>query len=658
MKKFFRYAFRIAVYFAIVLAVPLLFLCTCDIRLPDALRDAVCRRLSGDSVLVRVSSASFSFPRALHLRDVRVLDRTRITARPVLSAQSADVKFRPFKWFDRAALVSSVVVRGLNYPRLPEGYYIPDSVEFPGRPDYLERNAPVELSLPALDPFSLTIVDSDILGIAPERIEVPEVSVTTRGIRAKKLRLVWPERDTVYTLDGACELNLDNQSVRGHVHGQSAQRHIRPLLEALEVASALTYIDAFTDVKAPVDATCTFAVDLRNSDLRIGLDLHPAGGKYNGVPLRDTHGAIEILCGVRGTNQNVRVTVGPLAATLADGSSLAGQVICEVSNNVPRVYLDARSDAPLAHTLAVADVLNDGTLDALRADEKPFVSIKGFVAGDSARAEELTAFDGTLLFARGSLFGVPLADVSAHYAMRGTTVTFSDACGKGPGGGSVSGSGRISFPGFDRSRGSFELDVDARAMPLGDLAGIFERKLGARQSGSVDGTVRIKGSLDGDAAHLSGTGHVECACANIANINLFRSMFNTLVEVLPRSDRDRTLDQNARITFDFAFTDGKLHTDNLRIRSGSVIVFAVDASGDYDFIRDELDITAKAVLFRKNADDSAVSFAAGVADTLAKPFTSFLEARLTGSLADPKKESANPIKKIPFGKIREIIPFL
>ena len=152
---------------------------------PDFLLRRLARSVSNADYLVRADSASFRFSHGLKINNLRVFDRRKTAAKPIISASCVDLalNLRRIPWSKRT-LLKAVTVTDLRYPRLPDGYYIPDSIEFPGKPDFKEKNEPLVLDLPALQPFSLTLVRPDVLAVTPKKVVARSVSVTPGGIRA------------------------------------------------------------------------------------------------------------------------------------------------------------------------------------------------------------------------------------------------------------------------------------------------------------------------------------------------------------------------------------------------------------------------------------------------------------------------------------------
>ena len=597
---------------------------------PDFLLRRLARSVSNADYLVRADSASFRFSHGLKINNLRVFDRRKTAAKPIISASCVDLALhlRRIPWSKRT-LLKAVTVTDLRYPRLPDGYYIPDSIEFPGKPDFKEKNEPLVLDLPVLQPFSLTLVRPDVLAVTPKKVVARSVSVTPGGIRADGIHLDWPDTDAHLELDGFFELNLETQRVEGKVRGLARQHHIRPMLVALDITNSYAFIDSFTRVEKPVDAFCDFDVNLRNNDLHINLGLAPEGGCYNRVPLEnvrgvdDAHAALDIRVYVRDTYQNARIVVGPLVANLADGSRMSGQVVYENTNDVGYVDFNVRSTTSLSNALAVADVMNDGTLDCLVAATPPAITLCGRLAVDPAHADA-NNLTGTLAFNRGSLFSVPLRDASARFDLRGTDVTFSGARATAEHGGGISGGGLISIPGFQQENASFRVKVAGEKIALADVADIFAFDLGDKR-GTLHGHVELSGPLSTNLTRrLGGGGKITCSDGHLAQMRLFSGFTSYLAKHVPGIGSIVNL-SNASI--DFAITNGTLHASEAVI-SGDVL--AINASGAYDIPNDDLAFSGNITL-KKNE-----GFLMRLATTPIRwPFAKIFGFRLKGPIDNP-----------------------
>lgn len=591
---------------------------------PDFLLRRITKSLSDENYLVRADSASFRFSHGLKINNLRVFKRKKTAERPVMSASCVDLalNLRRIPWSKRT-LLKSVTITDLRYPRLPDGYYIPDSIEYPGRTDFQEKDEPLELNLPTLQPFPLTLIRPEVLGVMPKKVVTRSVSVTPHGIRMDGIHLDWPDADASMSLDGHFDFNLETQRVEGEVHGFTCQHHIRPLLVALDITNSYAFIDAFTRVEKPVDAACSFDVNLRNNDLHIRLDLAPEGGCYNRVPLENVRGPVDIRVFVRDTYQNARIVVGPLAANLADGSKMSGQIVYENTNDVGYVDFNVRSTTSLSNALAVADVMNDGTLDCLVPATSPSITLVGrlAVAPAHAAANNLT---GTLAFNRGTLFSVPLRNASARFDLRGTDMAFSDARAAAEHGGSLSGEATISVPDFKQENATFKVKVTGEKIALADLADIFAFDLGDK-SGMLNGHVTLTGPLSTNLIHrLGGGGHVSCTDGHLAQMHLFSGFTDYLAKHVPGIG---SLVNLSNASLDFAITNGTLHASNVLI-AGEVL--AINTVGTYNIPKDDLGFSGN-ISLKENEN-----WLARLATTPIRwPFAKIFGFRLKGTLSNP-----------------------
>ena len=619
--KFFKFSLAAAV---VVFAVLCVFLFCFEHRLPDSVVAAMCRRLSGNEAMLCVDEVRVRFPRKLVMKRVRVLDRAKARAKPIVSASSVDVRLSlgSFPWSSKRVL-KKIVVHDLAYPRLPDGYYIPDSVEFPGQPDFKEKNEPLDFEFPEIDPFELVLVRPNVLDCTPARVELHAVYATRRKLVAPRIDLDWPDTDQTMSIKGELTIDLDAQKVHGGVHGQARQANIRPLLGALEVDKAFPYIDGWTGVTVPVDAGCRFDVNLRNNDLHIYLDLHPTGGAYNHVAMKNAHGVVDVKVYVRDTYQNARIVVGPIAANTEDGKALDGTIIYENINDIGYVNFDVTSSTTLSNALAVADVMNDGTLDCIQPETPPRVSLRGVLAVDPAHAAT-NNLEGNVAFDRGTLFSIPLVNASTAWALKGTEVTFSNARAAARHGGIITGSGRITVPDFKQDNATFKVNVDAQHLSLEDLANVFSFDLGDRR-GVVEGHVEIAGPLQTNLTErVNGSGRISCRHGHLAQLNLFAGLTDLMAKRVPGIASLVTQSQGS---LDFTITNGIFRTDNLLVEGS---VFSIRGSGTYSIPADKLDFNVRVQLLRND------SILGKLTNPVMWPFSKLLmEFNLFGSLGKP-----------------------
>ena len=596
--------------------------------LPQPLLRRLTNAISGEDVLVSAGSASFRLAHGIKLRNLRVLDRHKPAAPPMISVEYADVELNlgSLPWSSETIL-KNVTLTGLKYPRLGDGYYIPDSIEFPGQPDFRETNEPLVLDLPNVKPFSLRLIRPDVLGVTPKFVDVPYVAITANSLTAQGIRLQWNDSDAIMALDGECALDLDAQLVRGFVKGQARQHNIRPMLVALDITNSYAFIDSFTRVEPPVDASCAFDVNLRNNDLHILLDLHPTGGRYNNVPLKNADGQVDIRVFVRDTFQNARIVVGPIDANLADGRSMNGTIVYENTNDIGYVDFDVRSATSLSNALAVAGVMNDGTLDCLSIASYPLITLKGRLAVDPAHAVS-NRLDGTLAFDRGTFFSIPLRNAYTAFRVRGTDVEFADARASAPHGGTITGHARLSIPEFKQDNATFSVDIASDGVALTDLADIFDFEIGDRH-GNIVGNVSLSGPLQTNiASRVNGKGHIECRNGRLAQMRIFAGLTDFLAEHVPGI---ASFVNQSRGSMDFTITNGIFRTGNIRIEGG---FFSIQAAGAYDIPGDKLDFTAKVTLTKNDG------FFAKLATPITWPFSNLskmlFDFKIFGTLEKPE----------------------
>ena len=326
---------------------------------------------------------------------------------------------------------------------------------------------------------------------------------------------------------------------------------------------------------------------------------------------------------VRETYQNARIVVGPIVANLTDGNSMSGLITYENTNDVGYVDFNVRSTTSLSNALAVADVMNDGTLDCLAPATPPNITLVGRLAVDPAHAAA-NNLTGTLAFNRGSLFTIPLRNASARFNLRGTDMTFSDAHATAEHGGDISGEATISVPEFKQEKATFNIKVVGEKIALADLADIFEFDLGDKR-GTLNGHVTLSGPLSTNLTHhLGGGGQVACTEGHLAQMRLFSGFTDYLAKHVPGIG---SLVNLSNASLDFAITNGTLHASNVLI-AGDVL--AINAAGKYAIPKDDLNFSGN-ISLKKNEN-----WLARLATTPIRwPFAKIFGFRLKGGIDNP-----------------------
>lgn len=304
--------------------------------LPAETLSSLVQRHLPTNLVFHVGSASFGFRHGLHLRHVRLYAPEQ-GREPVVSAERVSLFL-----FSRRLEIDA-----LAYKRLPDSYYAPGNVE---------RNARVEGVLPRLPAFSLTLLRPNVLALTPARV-VCDVHLSDDVLEARDALVDWGDESC--RINGFCRLDLRRQEVTGLAQGTTTQAHMRPFIEALDVPVALPYFDAFTDVPAPVKASCAWTVNLVNNDFDLDLDLDPPMGKYNAVPMLSAEGKIRLHVFTRGNFLNYRHTFGPILAKGTGGRPLEGTVRVEGLLGTNSVTVTAASAMPVAQLLKIGGFSGD-----------------------------------------------------------------------------------------------------------------------------------------------------------------------------------------------------------------------------------------------------------------------------------------------------------
>ena len=497
---------------------------------------------------------------------------------------------------------------------------------------------PIDFRFPFLPKFTLVLERPSILGVEPARVQADVVSREKR-LDFTSIHLDWPRRERAMSIDGSCRVDLAARRVSGKVRGLATQALIRPLIVALDLPAALEYIDAFTGVTEPVPAGCTWDVNLVDNDFRLGLDLHPALGFYRGVPMRRADGGITVRTtfpvrdGVR--CMDYTIGVGPLAADDVKGRPLAGSVVVRGADGAIHLDFDAESALEKADVLNIIDYLNDGVLDCLVCEDAPSVKIRGTLAADAEHQADNDLY-GSVAFARGSLFGIRLADASAGFAYVGEHLTFFDAEARGRDGGAVRGTARLSFPQLDASRATFSIDANYRGGTLGELADMLGVDFGDRE-GEVEGGIGLAGPVATNVAErVDGGGYLKVTNGRLARMKLFMGLTDLLANEVPGVDK---VVNQSEASATFTVEKGVVKSRDILIEGA---LFSISARGEYDIIRDSLDFVVRVELMRK---DSILG--RYLIRPVLWPFAKLLlEFKVSGSLDAPKWEYISVLDRI------------
>ena len=303
-------------------------------RIPDPVIERLADTYVPTGLVAHAESVSFGFIHGLHIRNFRLYDRTAANPlEPIVSAASLSV----------LPLQRRIVADRLSYPRLPDSYYAPGNAE---------KNEAVDIVMPDVSRFTVELINPDILALRPKNV-IADISVSANCLSASRVRLNWPDVDEPMSIEGFCRVDFAGQKIYGSVTGFAKQSHIRPFIDALDLPVALPYIDAFTEVRGKVPASCKWSVNLVNNDFDLDLDLHPLLGKYNLVPMKEAEGRITLHVYTRGTFLNYHHQIGPLFAKGPNDEPLEGSVVIDGINGTNTVAITAKSLLPVANLLRI-----------------------------------------------------------------------------------------------------------------------------------------------------------------------------------------------------------------------------------------------------------------------------------------------------------------
>ena len=618
VKRFFNILWRTVKFVFIVLLVYLGSLFFREEKLPRSWVQAACRRLSNEDLRISCDGASFGFKKGLQLRGIRVEERADTGAFQTM-ASVRTVAVDP--------ILRKVRLVALKYPRLPASYYASGCQESNGR---------VDLDLPKIPTFRLQLDEPDILGLTPARVTA-QVSIRRKRATLDEVHIDWPEAGRLLRIDGHVQLDLVEQWFRSEIHGLATQRQIRPLLEALDVPCAFPYFDGFTDVPQPVPSRGRFEANLVNGDFFMNLDLKPVMGKYNGVEMSRADGVLDFCYYVRGTNGNVRLKIDLPVALDPEGARLGGSLTVDMTNEVVRLDYDIASHLAFRDILRIADVdflSPDTTLDMIRCDTKPVLTVKGRTGTteDDLEANDLRC---TAQLAKGAFYGMELRDATVEFNLRRDVLDFPKVTARGKTGGQIDARARLDFAGFDATRAMAHVEMDYREGSLEELADTLEFDLGERR-GRVDANYSVDFPMTTNSVRgLNGTGSLKVTDGMLAQMKLFAGLTKLVAEKVPGVG---FLVNQSQASADFTIENGVFKSDNVRIEGGFI---SIKAAGTYDIADDKLDFTVRVQFLKSD------TMMGQILHPITWPFTKLLlEFKAKGPLDDPDWEYVSVIDRI------------
>ncbi len=605
MKKFIRVLWKALKVFFVVFFVFLASLCFREQRLPGFLVERVAKSLSSREVVVRLDAVAFGFRHGLRVAGARVYDMSRGDSleSAVLSVRSALVNV-----FTRTVRLS-----GVKYPRLPDSYY-----EEATEPHVDE---PLEFDVPDLPDFKLVVEDSEILGLEPETA-VATVETGPGRIRLSGIKINLAGGAGQSALAGEFTMDLATQHARGELTGAVMHSQILPFMEIIDAPSSLPYIEAFSEILAPIPARVYVDVNLTTKGVDVVVDVKPKMGRYNGVPLASAEGTVDFKFRYEGTNGVCRLNVALPSAIDHDGHKLSGNIGIDNAAGPYRIKFDARSALSALDALKMLDLIDPGCFSAIDCFSTPEVNISGTAATglDDLGVNDIKA---TVFLKRGALSGFRMNDLYGDFALAGDKLSMTMKA-NGKAGGKVDISGSIDLARFEPEKMRFDAKTRYRGGSLEELGDTFTFDLGER-NGKVDWDNELSGLLNSDSwRSLNGRGRVVVTDGHLAQMKLFGGLTALLAEKIPGVS---FLVNQAQASADYTIVNGVFHSDNVYIEGGLI---SIKGWGSYDIDADNLDFTVRAQFLKE------ASLMGKIVHPVTLPFTKLLlEFKVHGPIDEP-----------------------
>ena len=593
----------------VLLALVVIFLITLFFRgqrLPQFLVSRICEAISSRQFAVRCDSIAVGFRHGLRLAGAKVYDLEHFDSleNPVVSIRSASLNY-----FTRTVRIS-----GVAYHRLPDAYYEPLDGETYER----ER---LDLVLPDLPEFRLIVEDSNILGIAPERAAATvlcrpdKVSLSDIGIELS-------DREGRSSLSGSFTFDIAGQKARGELTGSVMHGQIHPFLDIMDIPSSLPYVDAFTEVTAPIPARIVVEVDLTSRDVDVIVDVSPRMGRYMGVPLAKAEGTVDVKYRHVDTNGVCRVKVDLPVIMDNDGRAVTGFVAVDNVDGPYRVRFHARGGLMFKDSLKMLDLIDPSAFDFLVCHSPPELNVSGSAC---TSPDDLDANDisGKVFLKRGALSGFAVNDLSADCKFR-RDILDVDMHATGKTGGRVDATAAVDFGGFKDVAPKFRIKSAYRNGSLEEIGDLFTFDLGER-NGKVDWDIELSGLAGEESGKsLNGQGSVVIKEGHLAQMKLFAGLTALLAEKIPGVS---FLVTQTQASTNFVIKDGIFISDDVYIEGG---LLSIKGWGKYDIAADNLDFVVRVQFLKKE------SLAGKIVHPVTLPFTKLLlEFKVDGPIDNP-----------------------
>jgi hypothetical protein len=243
--------------------------------------------------------------------------------------------------------------------------------------------------------------------------------------------------------------------------------------------------------------------------------------------------------------------------------------------------------------------------------------------------------DGTIAFSKGTFFGIPLRNASTEFHLRAEKVVFGNAKASMPHGGSITGGGTISFPGFREDSASFNVAIEGKNVELGDVMSSIGVNSGDMM-GKIAGTIEFGGPLATDlVSRVNGKLSLSLKDGHLARLKLFAGLTDYLAKNVPGVS---SLVDQSNAEVEAVISNGVITASKIQVSGG---VFAITGYGTYSIPEDKIDVTVRVGIFKKD------SIIGKLANPITWTFSKLLmEFKVSGSINDPKWEYVSVIERL------------
>ncbi len=534
-------------------------------------------------------------------------------------------------WFSNGPLVGCV--RSIS----AEGLYI--TARFPQGEGGEASAPPRPIRFPAGLDVRLKLTGSDIVDIHLDRLEGRLHSDDLGRLRLSGAEAILAEasgRAPQQFIRGDAWLNLVDSSVGGTVTARLDPPRINGLFTVLRLEDVKAYIAAF-ELKDPVSAACTFEAGLQAAAnlCNVRVSVETAACTYRAVPLAALQGALTVE-GAR----DCLLTIGPLEATHADSSRLAGTLVFDFASDT--LQFDARSAFPLPDLYALIDQPFTRQIPEMAFNKGPEVVMNGFVPlnGDPA----LVRLNGTVsVVGGGHVLKLPFETAAATLTMAGGTLVLDSAQAALRAGGTLNGTFALTFPADParRTETDFQSQATLGHAELADLMLPFisEKNLLSESGSKVNAAFTLGGTFRDTPANtlasLNGAGSGTLTGGHLNRFHLFAGLTDLLANNIPgfASLTDQSSAKSA-----FTISNGIYKTERLEI-TGDIL--SIEGHGTYSLPEDDLNFAIIVAIFTKE------SILGNITRWVTVPVARFLmEFEMRGPIGEPRWSRKGTIRKI------------